>query len=408
MKRFNVWTCHRRFGKTALSLCILLQRAFDNPRPNPRYAYVAPLRTQAKAIAWDLLKRLTKDIPDAVPSESELSVPLPNGARITLMGSDHPDTLRGAYWDGAVLDEYAQTRPRVWGEILRPTLADRQGWAIMISTPMGKNHFYDLYQSAAEDGWHRAMYTAEDTQVLPAHELLSARKSMAPEQYAQEFMCSFESALIGSYYGAYLETVRDEQRLTRVPWEPSVPVHTAWDLGVSDSTAIWFVQPVGKMLHVIDYLEASDRGLEWYSKVLKEKPYTYGRHYFPHDMINRDFSGNGRTRQDIAESLGLRPAVIVPRGNTADGIAAVRTMFPRFLFDEDRCYSGIEALKSYRREWNEQRKTWGDKPLHDWSSHAADALRCFAVGYKETSLIDTSRYYQLPPVFAGGTSWQGR
>ena len=135
---------------------------------------------------------------------------------------------------------------------------------------------------------------------------------MAPEQYAQEFECSFESALIGSYYGAYLDTAREEQRITRVPWEPSTPVHVAFDIGVGDATAAWFVQPVGKMLHVIDYLEASDHGLEWYAKVIKEKQYVYGRFFWPHDMEARDFSSDGRTRLAIAESLGLRPSVVVP------------------------------------------------------------------------------------------------
>jgi hypothetical protein len=137
------------------------------------------------------------------------------------------------------------------------------------------------------------------------------------------------------------------------------------------------------MIHVIDYLEASDRGLEWYVKVLKEKQYIYSRHFFPHDMHNRDFSSDGRTRLAMAESLGLSPAVVVPQGSVADGINAVRQLFPRFMFDEDRCYAGLESLKAYRREWNEQRKTWGEHPLHDWSSHGADALRTFCSNYAE-------------------------
>jgi phage terminase large subunit len=168
-----------------------------------------------------------------------------------------------------------------------------------------------------------------------------------------------------------------------VPWDPMVPVHTAWDLGISDATAIWFIQPVGKMLHVIDYLEASDHGMEFYAKVLRDKPYTYGRHYFPHDMLNRDFSSDGRNRLAMAEQLGLRPAVVVPRGDVADGIGAVRSLFPRFVFDQEKCHEGLQALGAYRREWNETRKTWAETPLHDWSSHGADALRCFAKGYQD-------------------------
>jgi phage terminase large subunit len=399
-QRFNVWVCHRRFGKTVLALYQLIADAYAQTRPRPRYGYLAPLYRQGKVIAWDLLKHLTRPLPGTKINEAELRVDLTGDRRIQIFGADNPDALRGLYLDGAVFDEYAQMRPRIWSEVVRPALADREGWATFIGTPMGKNHFYDLYHAAQhEAGWHRALYTVEDTQVLPEGELASARTTMAPEQYAQEFQCSFESALIGSYYGAYLETAASEQRITRVPWEPSVPVHLAFDLGISDATAIWFVQAVGRMFHCIEYLEASDHGLEWYAKVIKEKPYTLGRVYFPHDIEARDFSSDGRTRLAIAESLGLRPAVVVPRGNIGDGIAQVRTMFPRFLFDAEKCYEGLEALKAYRREWSETRKDWLDHPRHDFASHAADALRTFAMGYAEqpTLQLYTPGMPQTPP-----------
>jgi len=383
-QRFNVWVCHRRLGKTTLALYMLIADAYQNTRPRPRYGYLAPLYRQGKVIAWDLLKHLTRPLPGTKINEAELRVDLTGDRRIQIFGADNPDALRGLYLDGAVFDEYAQMRPRIWSEVVRPALADRQGWATFIGTPMGHNHFYDLYQQAqSQDGWHSALYRADETHILPEEELEAARQVMAPEQYAQEFLCSFESALVGSYYGSYLDTARAENRLTRVPHDPSVPVHTAWDLGISDATAIWFVQPVGKMLHVIDYLEASDVGLEWYAKTLREKPYTYGRHYFPHDIEARDFSSDGRSRLAIAESLGLKPAVVVPRGNPADGIQAVRTLFPRFVFDSEKCYEGLECLKAYRREWSETRKAWMEHPLHDFSSHAADALRTFASAYQE-------------------------
>jgi len=298
-----------------------------------------------------------------------------------------------------VFDEYAQMRPRTWTEVVRPALADRQGWAVFISTPLGHNHFYDLYQQAHQDAtWHAALYRADETGILPQEELDAARAVMSPEQFSQEFLCSFESALVGSYYGSYLDTARAEDRITRVPWEPQVPVHTSWDLGISDATAIWFLQPVGRMLHVIDYLEASDVGLEWYAKTLREKPYTYGRHYFPHDIEARDFSSDGRSRLAIAESLGLKPAVVVPRGNAADGIQAVRTLFPRFVFDSEKCYEGLECLKAYRREWSETRKAWMEHPLHDFASHAADALRTFASAYQEdTPAVVMPQLPQGPP-----------
>lgn len=396
-QRFNVWVCHRRFGKTVLALYQLIADAYANTKPRPRYGYLAPLYRQGKVIAWDLLKHLTRQLPGTKINEAELRVDLAGDRRIQIFGADNPDALRGLYLDGAVFDEYAQMRPRIWSEVVRPALADREGWATFIGTPLGKNHFYDLYHQAQGDtGWHTACYRASETGVLPEGELASSRGMMAPEQYAQEFECSFESALIGSYYGSYLETAQAEDRLTRVPWEPNTPVHTAWDLGVSDATAIWFLQPVGRMLHVIDYLEASDHGLEWYAKVLKDQPYTYGRHYFPHDIEARDFSSDGRTRLAMAEQLGLRPAVVVPRGDPADRIQAIRSMFPRFVFDAEKCHEGIESLKAYRRDWNESTKTWADRPRHDWASHGADALGCFAVGYGEdtpTVQVPSSFYH---------------
>jgi hypothetical protein len=400
-QRFNVWVCHRRFGKTVLALYQLIADAYSNTRPRPRYGYLAPLYRQGKVIAWDLLKHLTRQLPGTKINEAELRVDLTGDRRIQIFGADNPDALRGLYLDGAVFDEYAQMRPRIWSEVVRPALADREGWATFIGTPMGKNHFYDLYQAAEHDAtWHRALYTVDDTQVLPEEELESARNTMAPEQFLQEFMCSFESALIGSYYGSYLETAASEQRIARVPWDASLPVHTAWDLGVGDATAIWFVQAVGRMLHVIDYLEASDHGIEWYAKVLQGKPYVYGRHFFPHDIESRDFSSDGRTRLGIAESLGLKPAVVVPRGHIADRIQAMRTMFPRFVFDKDKCYQGIEALKAYRRAWNETQKTWAEHPEHSWASHGADALGCFAVGWQESTPA------LGPPTIPAGPPWQ--
>ena len=217
-QRFNVWVCHRRFGKTVLALYQLIADAYANTKPRPRYGYLAPLYRQGKVIAWDLLKHLTRQLPGTKINEAELRVDLTGDRRIQIFGADNPDALRGLYLDGAVFDEYGQMRPRVWSEVVRPALADREGWATFIGTPMGKNHFYDLYREGQNrSDWHTALYTVEDTGVLPDEELVSARATMAPEQYAQEFLCSFESALIGSYYGSYLDTARTEDRITRVP-----------------------------------------------------------------------------------------------------------------------------------------------------------------------------------------------
>lgn len=403
-KRWNVWVAHRRMGKTILALYCLIHDAYADRKPAPRYAYIAPLFRQAKSLAWDYLRRLLTPLPGVKFNESELRVDLHNGARLQLFGADNPDTLRGLYFSGVVLDEAAQMRPRLWPEIVRPALADREGWAIHISTPLGHNAFYDLYQQAQQDpAWHTALYKASETGILPQAELDSARQVMSPEQFAQEFSCSFESALIGSYYGSYLATAEADGRLTVVPHQSHLPVHTAWDLGVSDATAIWFVQPVGTSLHVLDYLEATDHGLEWYVRAIKEKPYVYGRHYFPHDIAARDWSQDGRTRLQIAESLGLRPAVVVPQTAMANQIQAVRTLLGRMTFDTAGCHQGLEALKAYRREWDETRRTWKDTPLHDWSSHGAAALATFCLGYEEPRkpVVET-----IEVQVGGGKGWR--
>jgi hypothetical protein len=385
-------------------LYCLIHDAYACRLPAPRYAYIAPLFRQAKSIAWDSLRRLLTPIPHVTFNEAELRADLHTGARIQLFGADNPDTLRGQGFDGVVLDEAAQMRPRLWPEIVRPALADREGWAIHISTPLGHNAFYDLYRQAQDDPrWHTAIYPVTATDILPEAELASARAVMAPEQYAQEFLCSFESALIGSYYGSYLETAEEGGRLGVVPWHSHLPVHTAWDLGVSDATAIWFVQVVGQEYHAIDYLEATDHGLEWYVRALQARPYVYGRHYFPHDIAARDWSQDGRTRLQIAESLGLKPAVVVPQTAVANQIQAVRTLLSRFRIDTSQCHAGLEALKAYRREWDEQHRTWKDHPVHDWASHGAAALATFCVGYAETR---TPRAQPVEVTAGRGAGWR--
>jgi phage terminase large subunit len=398
-------------GKTTLALYCLITDALANRRLRPRYAYVAPLYRQAKLIAWDLLKHLTQPLPGTRINEAELRVDLPGTARIQLFGADNPDALRGPYWDGVVFDEYAEMRPRVWTEVVRPALADRQGWALFLSTPKGHNHFYDLYRDAQHlPGWHTALYRADETGIIPPDELDAARAVMAPEQFNQEFLASFESALIGAYYASYLQSAQDEGRITTVPWQPQVPVHVAFDIGIGDSTAIWFIQVVGDLFHCIEYFEAQGQGVEYYVKLLRDRPYTLGRIYWPHDVDNRDWSGSGLTRLQVVESLGLTNNVVVPRGEVADGIQAVRTLFPRFRFDAQKCREGIDALKSYRREWSETRKTWLDSPMHDWSSHAADAMRYWCVGWtpeKPTPLLMLNDGPQGPP-WARESYWRQR
>jgi phage terminase large subunit len=360
----------------------------ETPRKDARYAYVAPLWNQAKDIAWGYLKQYAAPLLACEPNESELRVDLVNGARIRLYGADNPDRLRGIYLDGVVLDEYADMRESVWGEVIRPMLTDRAGWAIFIGTPKGKNAFWDIWQSAQrDDDWFKLELKASDTGLISEDELNAAKKDMGRDHYAQEFECSFEAAIKGAFYADELERAKDDGRITKLPIDRAVKVHTAWDLGISDSTAIWFIQCVGKERRLIDYYEASGVGLDHYAKVLEKKDYVWGEHFFPHDIAQRELS-TGHSRADTLRGLGIDPTV-VPQAAPLDGINAVRRMLDAAWIDPVRCERGLEALKQYRREWDDKLKTWKLRPRHDWSSHGADALRTFAMGFEDRAKAKT-------------------
>lgn len=378
---------HRRAGKTVANLADLIDAALRCPLERPRYAYLAPLYKQAKAVAWDYLKAMTAALPDRVAHEAELRVELPNGARIQLYGADNPDALRGIYLDGAVLDEYAQMVPKAWTEVIGPALADRKGFATFIGTPKGRNAFCELYEKAKGDpNWYTALHRASETGLLPEDALSQARAEMAPEEYEQEFECSFQAALVGAYYGKQMAEAERAGRITRVPWDPACTVDTAWDLGIDDATSIWFVQQVGREVRVIDFYEASGAGAEHYAKVLKEKPYTYGKHLLPHDVEHQEW-GSGKSRADVLRNLGLR-ITTVPLAPVEDGIQAVRSLLPRCWFDAENCKRGLEAMRQYQREYDDKLQTFKARPRHDWASHAADAFRYLAQGLRTTPAED--------------------
>jgi len=389
--RFKVIVAHRRFGKTVFAVMQLLRGAVTVQRPAPRFAYVAPFYRQAKAIVWDYLKQFAGGSAGARFHESELRCDLPNGARISLYGADDPDSLRGLYFDGVVLDEFAQMDPRVWGEVIRPALADREGWAIFIGTPMGRNSFWKLYEQAkTAAGWRAALFRASATGVIPEAELAAAQAAMSEAEYAQEFECSFDAAIRGAYYAAEMAAAEAGGRIGRVPYEPRIPVHTAWDLGIGDATAIWFYQAAGNEERIIDYYEASGVGLDHYARELQRRGYVYGTHILPHDARVQEL-GSGKTRVETLTGLGFRPRVLDSH-KLEDGIAAARLLLPRCWFDAEKCARGLEALRHYRTEWDARRQTFRDRPLHDWASHAADAFRYLAMGMRE------GREEKLPPI----------
>lgn len=391
-KRWAVIVAHRRAGKTVACINDLIVKALTCDKPDGRFAYLAPYFAQAKDIAWDYLLRFTAPIPGVQANISELRVDLPTGARIRLYGAENAARMRGLYLDGIIVDEPADIDPRVWPEIIRPALADRQGWAAWIGTPKGKNSFWELWRDATKEDWYRVMLKASETGLVAQSELDMAREDMTEDQYNQEFECSFDAAIMGAFYGRLMAQAETEMRIGHVPYEPKLTVTTAWDLGIGDNTSIWFVQQSGKEVRIIDHYKNNGVGLDHYVKLLRDKPYAYGEHLLPHDAEVKEL-GTGMSRVETLNSLGLRPT-IVPRQSVEDGIQAVRNLLPKCWFDVNRCKDGIEALKQYRSEFDEKLKTLRPRPLHDWASHCADAFRYLALGLKP--VVDKSKPLSYP------------
>lgn len=381
-KRWAAVVAHRRAGKTVACIMDLIKAAVSHKGREPRFAYVAPTYTQAKDVAWSYLKEYTTPIPGVEKSESELSVTLPhNKARIRLYGAENYDRLRGLYLDGVVIDEAGDIDPRAWPEVIRPALSDRQGWATFIGTPKGRNEFFAIVQRAKQDeGWFFAELRASKTGLIPKAELEDARKTLTVEQYAQEYECSFDAAVVGAYYGKEMHLAESESRIARVPHDRSADTFACWDLGIGDSTAIWVFQIVGREWHWIRYYENSGHALDHYVDWIKSLPFQIHRHYLPHDAEARELQ-TGNTRLEFLEARGLN-CQIVPRHSVEDGINAARVKFNRFWFDES-CGVGLDALRMYRAEYDEKNRTLKPRPLHDWASHGADAFRTGVMGAEE-------------------------
>jgi len=370
-KRWNVLVCHRRFGKSVMTINDLIKEAVTSNKERARYAYIAPTYKMAKSIAWDYLKHYVQVIPNIKINESELRIDLFNESRIQLLGADNPDSLRGIYLDGVVLDEYAQMRPNLFTEIIRPALSDRKGYAIFIGTPQGKNHFYQIYKEAEKnDDWYNAIYKASETGYVDINELESAKNMMTEDEYLQEYECSWEAAIIGSYYGKEIRLAREENRICGVPHDPHMKVDTFWDIGFKDDTAIIFTQTFGKEIRIIDAYSNSGLTLADYIDILKAKPYKYDRHFFPWDAKIKPMS-SGKSTLEVAREYGLI-AETTPNLTVQEGIDRARLLFKNMYFDKDKCNELLNALESYRREYDDKKQTFRANPLHDWSCLTGD------------------------------------
>lgn len=386
-----VWVAHRRSGKDKTIINYVVKAMYERVGA---YYYVFPTYKQAKKVIWNGMDKEGFKFTDHFPKElrkrtdnGEMLIEMNNGSIFQLIGSDNIDSLMGANPVGVVFSEWSLQSPAAW-DYLSPILAENGGWAAFIYTPRGKNHGFTTYKTALAypDTWFSKVSTVEDTKAI-GYDILAQEREECIRKYGndafwmQEYMCSFEVPIQGAYYATQLLDTEREGRITSVPYDMNTTVDTHWDLGIDDSMTIWFLQTVGKEIHLIDYLEGSGEGINYYISQLSKKPYIYGKHYAPHDIKVREL-GTGKSRLEVAKSLGINFEV-TPMIPIDDGIQAVRNILSRCWFDKNSCEKGIDALMSYHKEWDEKNQVYKTHPEHDWSSHAADSFRGLAVAYQD-------------------------
>jgi len=406
----------RRAGKDVCSWNLIIRAALQKIGV---YYYIFPYYSQAKKVLWDSVTNEGDSFLSYIPEElivrknrQEMSIHLVNGSIIQLLGSAKVDHLRGTNPRGIVFSEYAMQDPNAY-IFLSPALRGNDGFAIFISTPRGKNHMYDMFQMASrEKEWFCYLKSIEQTKHIPMSVIEDERRQgiMSEDMILQEYFCSFDMGVEGSYYSRYINKMRLNEQIGEVPYDTAYKVHTAWDLGMADQTTIVFFQCIGQTVHMIDCYENSGHGLEHYAKVLKSKDYLYDKHIAPHDIKVREL-GTGRSRLEHARQMGLN-FTVAPDLSIEDGIESVRLLTSKLWMDEKKCAPVIKALENYRQEWDERRQTYKGYPLHNWASHFADTVRYMAISLPRTrdglSAEDLEKRYRetvygeqshLPPIF---------
>jgi hypothetical protein len=339
--------------------------------------------------------------------DDEMRIEFLNGASWQVMGSDNFDTSVGAAPAGLVFSEWALAKPEAWA-LLQPILVENGGWALFITTPRGRNHAQRTLKLAQEkmgDGqWFGQVLSAEETGVFAAGELEEIRRELVnlygPElgeaMFRQEYMCSFEGAVLGAFYAAALEQIERRDQISVAPYDRSRPVITGWDIGVNDSTAVWFVQRIGRGYAVIDYLETMNRGAADLAAELTDRGYRYSEHLLPHDAGARE-KGTAKSYETQLKDAGLKgeTRVLDRARDTREVIGGInqgRALISRCTFDEKACERGLDCLRNYRSEWDEKSKVLSTRPKHDWTSHGADAWRTLAVGLREGNPGNVDRW----------------
>ena len=401
--RTQRWAClvaHRRAGKTVAAVNDIIRAAITYQGERGLFAYIAPYRSQSKAVAWQYFLEFAEPIIQS-KNEQELLITLMNGSQIRLYGADNADAMRGLGFSGVYMDEYGDFKPSVFGNVIRPALSDKQGWAVFGGTPKGKNQFWEIYETATRlpREWFLLRLPASTSGILPATELAAARAQLAEDQYLQEYETSFEAAILGAFYGKEMREAEQQGRICQVPYDPNLPVYSSWDLGYRDDTAIWFYQIGRGEIRVIDFHAVSGADIYDIAGTVMAKPYRYARHYLPHDARAKSLQTGKSIIEQLASHLDVAKLAVVPDIGVQSGIQAVRMILPKVWFDAEKCREGIEALRQYQREYDEDKKAYRQSPRHDWTSHPSDAFRMLAVSYAEQA--DKTPTLEPKPLIVG-------
>ena len=386
--RFGVCVMHRRGGKSTFGVNHLIMLALTTKRENFRGAMFAPTRVQIKLISWDMIKHYTRVIPGMKYNETELRADFPNGSRIQLFGAENPDSARGQFFDFVFCDEYAQMDERMFPEIIRPAIADRKGGVCFIGTPNGMDAFYDLHEKAKVfSEWYTVTWKVSETKLVDKKELDQMQKLMTPDQYLQEMECSWMANRSGAIFAKFVQEIEEKKHITRVPYDPGYPVDVYFDLGISDKCCLIFMQQIGRSFNIIDCYQNNNEGLDHYAQVIRERDYFYRNFIFPHDIETREMS-TGKSRKEYAYSLGLRPVKVCPKLPKEDQIHAAQLFLSKCWFDAENSKPLLDSLKWYHRKYLDKQRTYS-KPVHDWSSHFADAWMTAAIATQELNLNDS-------------------
>lgn len=401
-----IW--HRRFGKDEVCLHWAAIAAHQRPAT---YWHMLPMASQARKAIWDAVNPHTgkRRIDEAFPHElrettlnNEMMIKFKVGSTWQVVGSDNFNSLVGSPPAGIVYSEWALANP-MSRAILRPILKENKGWQLFITTPRGNNHAKTTFEAAKRDPDAFAeKLTAIDTGTFTAAELEKERQSYIDDfgedagdaLFRQEYLCDWDAAILGAYYGKEMRQALADGRITEVPYDPSLPVHTAWDIGFTDDLVIWFFQIHRGEIRLIDYYSAAGQSPESIAAVVHAKPYEYGDHYLPWDAVPKTFASAGKSTVEQLWALGIK-CKIVPNLSVQDGIQAVRKMLNRCYWDATNCATGVESLIQYQREYDPDRRIFKDKPLHNWTSHGADAFRMLAIAWRD--IAETTK--PPPPKF---------